>query len=134
MPGLRPRSGSFCSSRRSFVLSSDQRYRYPPRNRPALHSAKAGDVEIWSRGPQQKRGDLFISDDDVDIHYGEERLQADHVEYNEKTSESFARGHVRFDYNNEHLEADEAHYNVSTGHGTFPTFVAPSKSSAAPTP
>ncbi len=84
-----------------------------------LHSAKAGDVEIWSRGPQQKRGDLFISDDDVDIHYGEERLQADHVEYNEKTSESFARGHVRFDYNNEHLEADEAHYNVSTGHGTF---------------
>jgi LPS-assembly protein len=85
----------------------------------ALHSAKAGDVEIWSRGPQQKRGDLFIADDDVDIHYGDERLQADHVEYNEQTSESIARGHVRFDYNNEHLEADEAHYNVSTGHGTF---------------
>ena len=84
-----------------------------------LHSSKGGDVEIWSRGPQQKRGDLFIADDDVDIHYGDERLQADHVEYNEKTSESFARGHVRFDYNNEHLEADEAHYNVSTGHGTF---------------
>jgi LPS-assembly protein len=84
-----------------------------------LHSGKAGDVEIWSRGPQQKRGDLFVVDDDVDIHYGDERLQADHVEYNEKTSESFARGHVRFDYNNEHLEADEAHYNVSTGHGTF---------------
>ncbi len=86
---------------------------------PALHSAKAGDVEIWSRGPQQKRGDLFIADDDVDIHYGDERLQADHVEYNEQTSESVARGHVRFDYNNEHLEADEAHYNVSTGHGIF---------------
>jgi len=84
-----------------------------------LHSAKAGNVEIWSRGPQQKRGDLFIADDDVDIHYGDGRLQADHVEYNEKTSESFARGHVRYDYNNEHLEADEAHYNVSTGHGTF---------------
>ena len=84
-----------------------------------LHSGKAGNVEIWSRGPQQKRGDLFIADDDVDIHYGDERLQADHVEYNEQTSESYARGHVRFDYNNEHLEADEAHYNVSTGHGTF---------------
>ena len=84
-----------------------------------LHSGKAGDVEIWSHGPQQKRGDLFIADDDVDIHFGDERLQADHVEYNEKTSESIARGHVRFDYNNEHLEADEAHYNVSTGHGTF---------------
>ncbi|MGB7283720.1 MAG: LPS assembly protein LptD [Candidatus Acidiferrum sp.] len=84
-----------------------------------LHSTKAGNVEIWSRGPQQKRGDLFIADDDVDIHYGDERLQADHAEYNEQTSESYARGHVRFDYNNEHLEADEAHYNVSTGHGTF---------------
>jgi LPS-assembly protein len=84
-----------------------------------LHSTKAGEVEIWSRGPQQKKGDLFIADDDVDIHYGDQRLQADHVEYNEKTFESAARGHVRFDYNNEHLEADEAHYNVSTGHGTF---------------
>jgi LPS-assembly protein len=84
-----------------------------------LPSGKGGDVEIWSRGPQQKRGDLFIAEDDVDIHYGDERLRADHIEYNEKTSESLARGHVRFDYNNEHLEADEAHYNVSTGHGTF---------------
>jgi LPS-assembly protein len=84
-----------------------------------LHTGKGDDVEIWSRGPQQKRGDLFIADDDVDIHYGDERLQADHIEYNEKTSEAVARGHVRFDYNNEHLEADEAHYNVSTGHGTF---------------
>jgi len=84
-----------------------------------LRSGKGGDVEIWSRGPQQKRGDLFIADDEVDIHYGDERLQADHIEYNEKTSESVARGHVRFDYNNEHLEAEEARYNVSTGHGTF---------------
>ncbi len=84
-----------------------------------LHSGKPGEMEIWSRGPQQKRGDLFIADDDVDIHFGDERLQADHVEYNEKTSESLARGHVRFDYNNEHLEAEEARYNVSTGHGTF---------------
>ena len=84
-----------------------------------VHSDKGGDVEIWSRGPQQKKGDFFIADDDVDIHYGGQRLQADHVEYNEKTSESYAHGHVRFDYNNEHLEADEAHYNVSTGHGTF---------------
>ncbi|HYL61380.1 MAG TPA: LPS assembly protein LptD [Candidatus Methylomirabilis sp.] len=76
-------------------------------------------MEISSSRPQQKQGDLFIADGDVDIHYGDERLQADHVEYNEKTSEAAARGHVRFDYNNEHLEADEAHYNVSTGHASF---------------
>jgi LPS-assembly protein len=84
-----------------------------------LRATKGGEVELWSSGPQQKRGDLFIADGDVDIHYDDERLQADHVEYNEKTSESLARGHVRFDYHNEHLEADEAHYNVSTGHGVF---------------
>jgi LPS-assembly protein len=90
-----------------------------PAQQAPLHAAKAGNVEIWSRGPQQKRGDLFIADGDVDVHYGDQRLQADHMEYDEKTSESLARGHVRFDYNNEHLEADEAHYNVSTGHGTF---------------
>lgn len=76
-------------------------------------------MEIYSRCPQQKHGDLFIADCDVDIRYGEERLQADHVEYNETTFESAARGHVRYDYNNEHMEADEAHYNVSTGHGVF---------------
>jgi LPS-assembly protein len=101
---------SFCELTPPAVAAAQQAH---------LHSAKAGEVEIWSRGPQQKKGDLFIADDDVDIHYGDQRLQADHVEYNEKTSESSARGHVRFDYNNEHLEADEAHYNVSTGHGTF---------------
>lgn len=84
-----------------------------------LRGAKAGEVEISSSCPQQKRGDLFIADCNVDIHYGDERLRADHVEYNEATSEAFARGHVQFDYNNEHLEADEAHYNVSTGHGHF---------------
>ena len=99
-----------CAGRRSPVSFAQQVH---------LHPAKAGDVEIWSRGPQQKRGDLFLADGDVDIHYGDERLQADHVEYNEQTSESVARGHVRFDYNNEHLEADEARYNISTGHGLF---------------
>ena len=86
-------------------------------NPPALRQRRR--CRDLSRGPQRKRGDLFIADDDVDIHYGDERLHADHIEYNEKTSESFARGHVHFDYDNEHLEAEEAHYNVSTGHGTF---------------
>ncbi|HEY2548571.1 MAG TPA: LPS assembly protein LptD [Candidatus Acidoferrum sp.] len=115
------------SALRLFLLLAPLLYFFGAQPQPAsaaqqirVHTGgKAGDVEIWSRGPQQKKGDLFIADDDVDIHYGDQRLQADHVEYNEKTFESAARGHVRFDYNNEHLEADEAHYNVSTGHGTF---------------
>jgi LPS-assembly protein len=81
---------------------------------------KSGGVaDLSSRGPQSRRGDLYIADDDVDIRYGDSRLRADHVEYNEKTSEAFARGHVQFDFENQHVEADEAHYNVKTGHGVF---------------
>src|SRR6202045_5055508 len=78
-----------------------------------------GVADLSSRGPQSRRGNLYIADDDVDIRYGDSRLRADHVEYNEKTSEAFARGHVQFDFENQHVEADEAHYNVKTGHGVF---------------
>jgi len=46
-------------------------------------------------------------------------LRADHIEYNDQTTEAFARGHVQYDFENQHLEADEAHYNVGTGRGTF---------------
>jgi LPS-assembly protein len=78
-----------------------------------------GVAELSSSGPQTRRGDLYIADGDVDIHYGDSHLRADHVEYNNKTSESLARGHVQFDFENQHIEADEAHYNVKTGHGVF---------------
>jgi len=84
-----------------------------------LPSNIGGIAELSSSGPQSRRGDLFLADGDVDIHYGPQRLRADHVEYNEKTSDALARGHVQFDFENEHIEADDASYNVKTGHGTF---------------
>src|SRR5271154_652396 len=96
---------SFCAGR-----MAAQVYAPPP---------KGGVAELSSSGPQKRQGDLTIADGAVDIHYGGQRLQADHVEYNEQTNEAMARGHVVFDYENQHLEADEAHYNVSTGRGTF---------------
>lgn len=68
---------------------------------------------------QSRKGDLTTANGDVDIHYADTRLRADHVEYNDKTSEAVATGHVQLDYGSEHLEASEAHYNVSTGHGLF---------------
>jgi LPS-assembly protein len=68
---------------------------------------------------QTRKGDVVTADGDVDIRYADTRLRADHVEYNDKTKEAVATGHVRLDYNLEHLEATEAHYNVSTGHGLF---------------
>jgi LPS-assembly protein len=80
---------------------------------------KGGIAEISSGGPQRHTGDLTIAERDVDIHYANQRLRADYVEYNEQSNEAVARGHVQFDYENQHLEADEAHYNVGTGRGTF---------------
>jgi LPS-assembly protein len=82
-------------------------------------ATKGGVAELSAKGPQRRQGNLFIADDDVDIHYAGQRLRADHIEYNDQTTEAFARGHVQYDYENQHLEADEAHYNVGTGRGTF---------------
>ena len=68
---------------------------------------------------QTRKGDVTTAEGNVDIHYADMRLRADHVEYNDKTQEAVATGHVLFDHDTEHLEASEAHYNVSTGHGLF---------------
>lgn len=82
-------------------------------------SRKAPIAEISSSGPQRHQGDLYIADGNVKVLYGDSTLRADHVEYNEKTTEAVARGHVTYDFAQEHIEADEAHYNVSTGQGHF---------------
>jgi LPS-assembly protein len=84
-----------------------------------LPSATGAIADISSSGPQSKKGDTYIAEDDVDIHYGELRLRADHVEYNSITSIATARGHVQFDYDNQHIESDESELNISTGRGTF---------------
>src|SRR5579864_1441714 len=82
-------------------------------------SPAKGQVAELEAKTQTRQGDVTTADGDVDIRYGDTRLRADHVEYNDKTNEAVATGHVQLDYNGEHLEATEAHYNVSTGHGLF---------------
>jgi LPS-assembly protein len=84
-----------------------------------LPSGKGQYAELSSDGPQTHKGEIFIADKNVDLQYAGMRLLADHVEYNDTTHDSLARGHVQFDFENEHLEADEAHYNFATGAGTF---------------
>ncbi|HXH67498.1 MAG TPA: putative LPS assembly protein LptD, partial [Candidatus Limnocylindrales bacterium] len=76
-------------------------------------------AEITAKGAQRRVASLYIADDDVDITYSGMRLRADHVEYNDVTSQVVARGHIIFDFESQHLEADEANYNVATGRGTF---------------
>jgi LPS-assembly protein len=68
---------------------------------------------------QRKEGDRYIADGDVDLHYLDMRLRADHIEYNSKTYDVLAYGHVIFDYNTQHLESPEGHYNVRTDQGAF---------------
>ena len=83
-----------------------------------LPSSKGVIAELEAK-TQSRKGDVTTAQGDVDIHYADTRLRADHVEYNGKTYEAVATGHVQLDYNGEHLDADEARYNVSTGHGMF---------------
>jgi LPS-assembly protein len=84
-----------------------------------LPSGKGDIVEISADGPQRKQGDLFIADKNVLIQYGEISLRADHVEYNNRTHETTATGHIIFDYDNQHIEASQALYNLSTATGKF---------------
>ena len=86
---------------------------------PRRRTGKGGIAELSSSGPQKRQGAVTTADGDVDIHYGNQRLRADHVEYNDQTNEAVASGNVQFDYENEHLEGEEAHYNIGTGRGRF---------------
>jgi len=94
----------------SFSAAAQQIYPQAPKGQVA---------ELSCSGAQRNQGDITSADDNCDIRYGDTRLHADHMEYNNKTNEATAAGHVQLDYNGEHLEATEAHYNVSTGHGLF---------------
>src|ERR1700741_2194320 len=59
-----------------------------------VQAPTGGIAEIYASGAQRKVGDVYIADQNVDITYGNMRLQADHVEYNSVTYEAMARGNV----------------------------------------
>jgi LPS-assembly protein len=80
---------------------------------------KGETAEITASGAQRKEGELYIADQEVDLHYQGMRLQADHMEFNNDTNEAVVRGHVIYDYQNEHIEADEGQLNIGTNKGTF---------------
>jgi len=68
---------------------------------------------------QRKEGDIYFADGNVDIHYNNLRLRADHVQYNTKTYVATASGHVLFDADTQHLTADSGELNVQSGAGVF---------------
>jgi LPS-assembly protein len=68
---------------------------------------------------QRKQGDVFFADGTVEILYRNFRLHADHVQYNARTYQAAAHGHVQLDVDTEHLEADSAEFNMRSGQGRF---------------
>jgi LPS-assembly protein len=68
---------------------------------------------------QRKEGDLYVADGKVEIQYRNFRLRADHVQYNTKTYQASARGHIQFDEETQHLTADSAEFNVQSEEGIF---------------
>ena len=68
---------------------------------------------------QSKQGDRYVADGDVDVRYLDVRLRADHIEYDSRTYEVFAKGHVIFDYNTQHMEAPQGQYNLRSDQGAF---------------
>ncbi|MFI5097488.1 MAG: LPS-assembly protein LptD [Candidatus Acidiferrales bacterium] len=99
-----------------------------------MTAPSGGIAEISSSGPQQRQGDLFIADGDVDITYSGMRLRADHAQYNNATSEAAVHGHVLFDFENQHLEGDDAVLNVASGRGTFQNVHGTIKLERSPNP
>ena len=84
-----------------------------------LPQVPAGNTVQLTAQQQRKEGPLYIADGNVDIHYGEERLQADHVEYNSTTNDVVAQGHVQFDYQTQQINGERAAYNLKSGKGIF---------------
>lgn len=68
---------------------------------------------------QRKEGDVYFADGNVEIQYKNFQLRADRAQYNTKTYEATATGHVLFDADTQHLSADSAQFNVQTGAGSF---------------
>jgi LPS-assembly protein len=68
---------------------------------------------------QRKEGDVYFADGKVEIQYKNLRLRADHVQYNTRTYQASANGHVLFDMDTQHLAADSAEFNVQSGAGLF---------------
>jgi LPS-assembly protein len=81
--------------------------------------ARGEPVDIRADHWKAKQGDVITYEGNVDVHYRDQRLRADRIDYNQTTQDVTAVGHVVFDRDTEHLESDDAFYNMKTRAGTF---------------
>lgn len=94
-----------------------------PAQKPAAKARSGqqrhGPLATLEAEKQSQVGNVAYADGNVDLHYKDLRLRADHVEYNDDTGEVVARGHILLDRLDQHVEADDAKYNLNDGRGTF---------------
>src|SRR5260370_14423210 len=80
---------------------------------PLSSSGQSGQASVRLEADQQrKEGDLYFADGKVEIQYKNLRLRADHVQYNTKTFQATAHGHVLFHMDTQHLTAESAQFDV----------------------
>ena len=70
---------------------------------------------------ESRNGDRVVLDGDVHIEYGDDRVDADHIDYNEATGDLEATGHIHITgaSNSETLSASRATLNIHTETGRF---------------
>jgi LPS-assembly protein len=110
------------AGRRALAQSQDQQAQMQVPAQPCPQTqlpTRGGGADVCADKLVGREGDVATYEGHVDIRYQDLRLQADHVDYNEKTNVVHARGNVIFDHENEHLEADDAVYDRNTGQGVF---------------
>lgn len=87
--------------------------------RTELHQKNGEVIVITACGQQEKKGDIYTADDHVEIVHENERLRADHMQYDYDSGIATLTGNVKLDYENQHITADSAHYDVNANRGDF---------------
>ncbi|MFQ5776871.1 MAG: LPS-assembly protein LptD [Terriglobia bacterium] len=100
--------------------------------RPASPPPSADIVEIRA-DHQEKKGEVYYLQGNVEIHYRGSTLTADDVTYDEENRLVEARGHVVFEREDDRIEAEEARYYLDTGEGLFLQVVGTVGAPALPT-
>jgi LPS-assembly protein len=88
---------------------------------PPPPSSRQGEPVLIKADEQERDGPIYKLNGNVEIHYRDLILWADHATYNEDTGEVTADGHVALDgsINDEHITATHARYNVDKETGVF---------------
>ena len=116
---LRPARKIYLSVASLLMSIISPRVAFAQLNSAPLRLPSGGGEASLEADQQHQSGKISYADGNVDIHYENARLRADHVQYDGETQAVTATGHVRLDYLTQHVEASDAYYELRTGRGKF---------------